>query len=262
MKKTGTLQLNIMSLSTSVYIGFIRYIRCSARLPVFVTLVSAIFISQSFSLSHAESAPVKIGTSRIYKNIQSVQDIKKKGVVMQDADYSCGAASLATIMKYYFGDDISEKSILETAKRVLGKNEVELKEKGLSLLDLKGIAEHYGYQAAGFRMSINNLRQLKGPIIIFFKPFGYEHFAVLKGVKGNRVYIADPSRGNYRDVIYRFKNEWNGLTLVLDKSSSLNDDSILALRSTDIEQPERLSIQRMMQAGDIGSSKNFNYLSY
>ena len=175
---------------------------------------------------------------------------------MQEVDYSCGAASLATIMKYYYKDNISEKSILETAKHLVGKSDNDLKEKGLSLLDLKKIAEHYGYRAEGFRMKIDSLRLLKGPIIIFFKPFGYEHFAVLKGVKGNRVYIADPSRGNYRDAIYRFKKEWDGIALVLDKSSKLNDDSILTLRSANTELPERLSIKRMMQAADIANSFN------
>lgn len=51
-------------------------------------------------------------------------------------------------------------------------------------------------------MNVGQLRQLTGPVIIFYKPFGYEHFAVLKGVRGDRVFIADPSLGNYRDAVW------------------------------------------------------------
>ena len=199
----------------------------------------------------ADRIPFPIDDSRINKSVKSLRTLQTENIVMQQLDYSCGAASLATLMRYYFNEDVTEADLLETAKSVIGVSEGQLKEKGLSLLDLKKIAEHYGFRAQGFKLKKEQLKLLKGPVLIFFKPFGYEHFAVLKGVKGDRVYIADPSRGHYRDAIYRFTKEWTGITLVLDKESTLHEDSSLSLKTIERIQPERLSIQRLWQAGDL-----------
>src|SRR5207302_1409027 len=65
-----------------------------------------------------------------------------------------------------------------------------------------------GHKAQGFRLHYDQLAKLSRPVIVFVKPGGYAHFAVLKGVQGDRVYVADPSLGNVRMPLYRFVDMW------------------------------------------------------
>ena len=139
-------------------------------------------------------------------------------VVKQQEDYSCGAAALATLLLYYFGDTTSEKEILSLLEGSLTASEKDQKSKrGFSLLDLKRVAEAKGYRAAGFKVSFSQLAQAKGPVIVFLQPRGYKHFAVYRGLDRGRVYLADPARGNLRMSIGRFLDEWQNVLFVLAK---------------------------------------------
>ena len=44
-------------------------------------------------------------------NVLSLKEIREAGVVMQQWDASCGAAALATVMTYHFGDPVSERAV-------------------------------------------------------------------------------------------------------------------------------------------------------
>ncbi|MGH8651117.1 MAG: cysteine peptidase family C39 domain-containing protein [Gammaproteobacteria bacterium] len=79
------------------------------------------------------------------------------------------------------------------------------------------MAQQKGYQAAGFKLTVGQLPQLLAPVIVHVQPFGYHHFAVLRGVAGDRVYLADPGRGNLRMSIARFLDEWAGVVFVLGR---------------------------------------------
>jgi predicted double-glycine peptidase len=162
--------------------------------------------------------PIRTGTLSGEHPVRSWKDLRDQNVVLQRFDYSCGAGALATLMRYYFGDKVSEEEIL---RGILGSmDEKEIKDRetnGLSLLDLKNYSERRGYQAVGVRLKYASLRELKGPVLIHLERKDYRHFAVLKGVRGDRVYLADPSLGNVRLSIDRFAKEWSGIALVLGK---------------------------------------------
>ena len=73
--------------------------------------------------------------------IQSWIEIKNKYLSRQKHDYSCGSASLSTILKYYYNQNISEKEILDAVMKMKGltKNsslEEYKRVNGLSFLDL------------------------------------------------------------------------------------------------------------------------------
>ncbi|MCH7729178.1 MAG: hypothetical protein IH991_22255, partial [Planctomycetes bacterium] len=59
---------------------------------------------------------------RVRGRLRSLQDLKHENVVIQKYDYSCGAATLATMMQFYFRDDVAEDEILkETLKQMTPK---------------------------------------------------------------------------------------------------------------------------------------------
>lgn len=161
---------------------------------------------------------VRAGAIREVAPVRSWRELRDEHVVLQRFDYSCGSAALATLMQYYFGDEVSEAAILLGILGPMNEDEVKDREaNGLSLLDLKNYAERRGYQAAGVRLPLASLPRLTGPVLIHLEKKGYQHFAVLRGVRGDRIYLADPSLGNVRLSVDRFAKEWSGIALVLGR---------------------------------------------
>ncbi len=154
------------------------------------------------------------------------KELRDRNVVKQQEDMSCGAAALTTLMNLYFGEKTTEKEILGILKLRIDKATKEerarKKKNGFSLLDLKFAAQLKGYDAAGFKLTLEQLKQLKAPVVVFVEPFGYHHFAVLRGIAGDRVFLADPSRGNMSLTISQFADEYGGVVFALGKEGEEN----------------------------------------
>ena len=139
-------------------------------------------------------------------------------------------AALATLMRYVFGDDTNERQVLLGLFDGLSDDDKRQAEKtGFSLLDLQRVARARGYAAEGFRLEPGQLPMLGGPVIVFIEPRGYKHFAVLRGIRGDRVYLADPSRGNIRMPVHTFLDSWvqddgKGLIFVVEPTSGPPDN--------------------------------------
>ena len=104
-----------------------------------------------------------------------------------------------------------------------------------------------GYQATGVKLNYASLPKLKGPVLIHLERKDYRHFAVLKGVQGDRIYLADPSRGNIRMSVQRFAKEWSGIALVLGKREfGLPQKYPLALDDQQSVQNEILAARRSL----------------
>ena len=189
-------------------------------------------------------------TSAVVKR-HSLKELRDRYVVKQQLDYTCGAAALATLLTYYFGEETSEREIVQILVSGLTKDEQRLKaQRGFSLLDLKHVAQAKGYRAAGFKLTIDQLKQLAAPVIVFVQPLGYKHFAVLRGIDRGRVFLADPARGNLRMSIGRFLSEWDGIIFVLGKPGEEDIATYpLALPHPDIIQPELLGVSRLLNLG-------------
>jgi predicted double-glycine peptidase len=152
----------------------------------------------------------------------TLKELRDRYIVKQALDYSCGAAALATLLSFYYGDMTSEAEILTLLKEQLTPEELAIKaERGFSLLDLKKVAIKKGYRAEGIKLTPQQLIRLVAPVIVFVEPQGYKHFSVLRGTQNGMVYLADPSRGNLRMRIDQFAgqgNEWQeGIIFVLGK---------------------------------------------
>ncbi len=192
-----------------------RFLGC-----VLILILQPVINGVSVAEEAAWSVPT--GAKETIGRRHTLKELRDQYVVKQQLDYSCGAAALATLMVHYYGENTSEKEILgllNTRLETMTEEEQARKTTiGFSLLDLKVVAQQKGYQAAGFKLSVDQLPQLLAPVIVHVRPFGYQHFAVLRGVAGDRVYLADPARGNLRMSIERFLDEWAGVVFVLGKA--------------------------------------------
>ena len=188
--------------------------------------------------------------------VTSVLARRDAGVVKQRFDYSCGSAALATLLTYGLNDPVDEPTLLRALLEPLSADELgALQKKGLSLLDLQRLAQKRGHKAQGFRLHASQLAKLSRPVIVFIKPGGYEHFAVLKGVHGGRAYLADPSLGNVRMPLYRFFDMWadesgRGVIFVVERASGGWPERYPLQLAGAAEPPlEQLSAERMLSIG-------------
>jgi len=158
-----------------------------------------------------------MGSPIVRQDVQSARDLLHKNVVIQERDYSCGTASLATLLNYYLGLQVDETEIIKTLLKINEKRgtlEDIIKRRGFSLLDLKLYAEDQGLKASGFRLDFEDLVNLQKPALVPIIPDGFKHFVVFRGADRERVYLADPSFGNLIESIDQFKKDWYGFTNV------------------------------------------------
>jgi len=170
--------------------------------------------------STSEPHPITLSSNgtRFTKPIKTWKDILEQNIVMQKFDYSCGAGAMATLMRYYFQDEITEKEVLEDIMNNLDKADIQKRKKdGFSVLDLKQFAERRGYKALGVKLKLSALPKLRGPILVHLETVDYRHFVVLRGMKEDHIFLADPGRGNLRMSVEEFSKEWSGIALILGK---------------------------------------------
>jgi predicted double-glycine peptidase len=180
--------------------------------------VAVLLVSGCANIGKPHPVALSSGGLHFKKPVKTWKDFLEQNIVMQQFDYSCGAAALATLMQHYFQDDVTEKDILEDIVNQLNDKDFKNRKKeGLSLLDLKQFAQRRGYQAVGVKLKFAALPKLRGPVLVYLETSEYKHFAILRGIKEDRVFLADPSRGNIRMSAFEFAKEWPGIALVLGK---------------------------------------------
>jgi predicted double-glycine peptidase len=227
----------------------------SVRLPFICRL--AVFVVLASSTVSSAFAQIGIGQGlRVDRPARSIKALRDENLIKQRLDFSCGAAALATILRYGFGEAVTERQILTQLFDLLSDEEkTTVRKTGFSLLHLQRVAQARGYTAQGFRLSPAQLPMLGGPVIVFIQPRGYEHFAVLRGVRADRVYLADPSRGNIRMPGYAFLDDWlqddgTGIIYVVEpETAPPAGASRLTIRSEGVPQPEMLTAREMLTIG-------------
>ncbi len=137
--------------------------------------------------------------------------MRTQGVVLQKSDLSCGAAAVATLLNFQFGDQVTERQVTEgliRRKEYIEHPEIVRVRQGFSLLDMKRYVTTRGYVGIGYgKLVFDDLLRL-APIIVAVQPLGYNHFVVFKGVVGDRVLLADPAFGNETMARADFEDMW------------------------------------------------------
>jgi uncharacterized protein len=204
----------------------------------------------------AAQVVVQAAGAREEVHVVSLRAQRDMGVVKQGFDYSCGAAALATLLTYGLNDPVGEDALLRALLDPLAPDQMAaLQKKGLSLLDLQRLAQSRGHKAQGFRIGRDQLVKLSYPVIVFIRPHGYRHFAVFKGLRGDRVYLADPSLGNVRMPLYQFLDMWaneagQGVIFVVERNDgSWPDHFALRLPGATGPPMEVLSAAKMRDIG-------------
>jgi len=169
----------------------------------------------------------------------SYKELKQRQIVMQQLDYSCGAASLATVIRYYWGDDIDEAYFLSRLPK-LNLTVEQMKdriENGLTLTDLRDLATMAGYEASMGKLTFPELTAAKVPLIVGVTVRGHDHFVVFRGWDGYFVYLADPIRGNIRTPANDFVSQWqkNAILAIAKPNTPIKTVNPLAVKQSEAD---------------------------
>lgn len=223
-----------------------------------------------FIFIYGLSADIYLTKDNIFleKSVKSWVEFKNDKLVRQHYDYSCGSASLATLLKYYYREEgISEQGIIEEILKSKGyaMSENEVLKDGdnvISFSDLSAYARGKGFKAIGLAIDFETLSKLQLPAIIYVNIRDIGHFSVYKGVDNTYVYLADPSFGNIKIRLDKFKSmfyqrqdsKYPGKILIfLSQDKNLNIDKDFM----DISKQKGLKVDDRLKQNLIYQFKNF-----
>jgi len=138
--------------------------------------------------------------------------VAKVPVIMQLEALECGAASLAMVLAYY-----GKWLPLEQVRCDCG-----VSRDGSSALNVLKAARGYGLKAQGYKLEPEDLKKEgKFPCIIHWN---FNHFVVLDGFKGDKVYLNDPAKGAYSVSMETFDESFTGVTLMFEPAEGFVPD--------------------------------------
>lgn len=168
-------------------------------LNTIVTFFLSLSLLTSISVRASDVAYVSSHNLRGSIPINSWKTLRDAEIVKQDLDYSCGAASLATILNEFYGQSVTEEEIL----KIMAKEDMRA-----SFEDMANALKDLGFRGVGYAASFEQLTKLKIPVIVYTKHRKDDHFSVLRGINRDTVWLADPSLGNRTYSKYQFLEMW------------------------------------------------------
>jgi predicted double-glycine peptidase len=167
---------------------------------VWIVLLVLLLIESTFAA--AEDKP---------RVVRSLLEMRQDHVIVQKWDISCGAAALTTLLNYQHGEHLTEKEVargLFKREEYLINPQLVQAHEGFTLLDLKRYSDQRGYQGVALgKLELKDIIE-RAPIMVALNIHGYNHFVVFRGIKSDRVLLADPAWGNRTMKLHRFEDVW------------------------------------------------------
>lgn len=184
--------------------------------------------------------------------VESMREQRFRHLVRQQTDYSCGAAALATLLRYAYHLDADEATVIQG---MLGLADEELvKQRGFSLLDIKRYVESLGMRGRGYRVTEERLRSLRVPGLALMDVRGFRHFVVVKQVVGEFVEVADPMLGNRSVPMAEFLESWPSRAVFVVIGSDFDRNTVL------LQPPERPSARTLLaRQGPISDAELLDF---
>jgi predicted double-glycine peptidase len=156
-------------------------------------------ISNTAIIANHKAISLNTQTATIRVPVQSWKAMRDSRIVKQGLDYSCSAASLATLLNEFYGQSVTEEALL----KAMDKGDLRA-----SFEDMQKTLPQFGFKAQGFAASYEQLMRLKAPVVVYLKHRKDDHFSVLRGIDENTVWLADPSLGNRTYSKAQFLDMW------------------------------------------------------
>ncbi len=129
----------------------------------------------------------------------------KTPTIYQMEATECGAASLSMVMGYYGKHMALEQMRIETG----------VSRDGCNAKNILRAARKFGFEAKGYRKSLEGLLECRPPCIIHWN---FNHFVVWEGMKGKYAYINDPAMGRRKLAMEELDDCFTGIVLTFSKT--------------------------------------------
>jgi len=157
---------------------------------------------------------VNIGGGNYYSvPLTSLKKSKLHSIEIQQYDFSCGSAALASLLTFHYRKPVAEKDVFLVMFK--DGDQAKIMREGFSMLDMKEYLEKIGMAADGYKVGLDKLADLDLPVITVVETKGYKHFVIIKGIKGDRVLIGDPAAGNRIEKRSDFESHWDKAVLII-----------------------------------------------
>lgn len=136
------------------------------------------------------------------------EGVTKVPVVMQMETLECGAASLTMVLAY-FGKWVPLEQVRE---------DCGVSRDGSNAKSILKAARSYGLGAKAYRYAPKRLKEVgRFPMIVHWE---FNHFIVVCGFKGDKVYVNDPARGNVTMSFEQFDEGYTGICLMFEPTEA------------------------------------------
>ena len=139
--------------------------------------------------------------------VSSIKEQRFKTIYKQQYDFSCGSATLASLLAFHYDDAVDELMVFKDMYS--NGNQQKIQQQGFSLLDMKLYLSRRGYNSNGFNINLKQLAQAKIPAITIINNKGYMHFVIIKGSNEKEVLVGDPAIGIKVYSRAEFEKMWN-----------------------------------------------------
>ncbi len=128
----------------------------------------------------------------------NIKRIKQVSLLQQDST-DCGAACLASVIRYFGGN-----CGIDTIRSLSGTTQ-----EGTTMLGLYQAAQKCGMEATGYEASVSDINTFTGILILHVTPQkGYEHYVVSYGISNEKFTIWDPAKGFSENTAAEVEKIW------------------------------------------------------
>lgn len=136
---------------------------------------------------------------------------------MSDDEYSCGAASFATVV-----NKLGKNITLNEAKIV-----TNCSVNGTTMKGILDASKKYNLIGVGVQIESTNLKE---NYIVHMDIMGVNHWSVVKEINKDFIILADPNLGNYKYDLLEFNQYYTNQTIIILNNSNITNSVNIVLQ--------------------------------